>query len=163
MTGHQTAAAGDQHAPESNADRDERRLRMAILARADAPALEHALASLSPAPAWQRLRGPETGMVMVRGRMGGLGSPFNLGEMTVTRCAIRLEDGRIGHAYVAGRDHRRAELAAVLDAATLGAAVAAPLAAALGAMAEAQRAAREDRSRRAAATRVEFYGMVRMG
>ena len=58
------------------------------------------------------MRGPETGLVMVRGRAGGSGSPFNLGEMTVTRCTVRLESGAAGHAYIAGRDERRAELAA---------------------------------------------------
>ena len=62
------------------------------------------------------LRGPEAGLVMVRGRAGGGGSPFNLGEMTVTRCTVRTETGFVGHAYVAGRESRRAELAALVDA-----------------------------------------------
>lgn len=141
----------------------ERRRRMAVLARADVAALEQALAAAGSVPAWERLRGPETGMVMVRGRMGGTGRAFNLGEMTVTRCAVRLSDGRVGHAYLAGRDHRRAELAAVLDAVALDAAAADRLAGPIGAMATAQAAVRDDRSRRAAATQVAFYGMVRMG
>jgi len=140
-----------------------RRHRMAVLARASLADLERALSDAGPLPAWERLRGPETGMVMVRGRMGGSGRAFNLGEMTVTRCAVRLADGRIGHAYLAGRDGRRAELAAVLDAAALDSRVAEALAATIDAMARAQRAARIDRSRRAAATQVAFYGMVRMG
>ena len=62
------------------------------------------------------MRGPETGLVMVRGRAGGSGSPFNLGEMTVTRCTVQLGSGTAGHAYIAGRDERQAELAAVADA-----------------------------------------------
>lgn len=136
---------------------------MAVLARADLPALERALAALDTRPGWERLRGPETGMIMVRGRMGGKGRAFNLGEMTVTRCAVRLADGRIGHAYLAGRDHRRAELAAVLDAVALDSAAAARLADVIEEMAAAQHAVREDRSRRAAATQVMFYGLVRMG
>src|SRR5512139_3658243 len=36
------------------------------------------------------LRAPETGLVMLRGRMGATGAAFNLGEATVTRCAVRL-------------------------------------------------------------------------
>jgi alpha-D-ribose 1-methylphosphonate 5-triphosphate synthase subunit PhnG len=136
---------------------------MAVLARADLPVLEQALAGVGPVPSWERLRGPETGMVMVRGRMGGTGRAFNLGEMTVTRCAVRLADGRVGHAYLAGRDHRRAELAAVLDAVALDAAAADRLAGPIGEMARTQAALRDDRSRRAAATQVAFYGMVRMG
>jgi alpha-D-ribose 1-methylphosphonate 5-triphosphate synthase subunit PhnG len=142
---------------------DARQARMATLARAPRDQLEAALAALGGDVSWERLRGPEAGMVMVRGRMGGVGSAFNLGEMTVTRCAVRLADGRVGHAYRAGRDLRAAELAAVLDAAALGATVPAALATALAAMDAAEAAGREDRSRRAAATRVDFYGMVRMG
>src|SRR5450631_3209567 len=89
---------------------------MSVLARAPAEAIEAALIRVGPLPAWSRVRGPETGLVMVRGRAGGSGSPFNLGEMTVTRCTVRLASGIAGHAYVAGRDERRAELAAVADA-----------------------------------------------
>jgi len=136
---------------------------MAVLARAELAALEQAVAALRDLPAWERLRGPETGMVMVRGRMGGSGRAFNLGEMTVTRCTVRLADGRVGHAYLAGRDGRRAELAALLDAAALDEAMADRVAGLLDAMARAQAEAREDRSRRAAATQVAFYGLVRMG
>ncbi len=62
------------------------------------------------------LRGPEAGLVMVRGRTGGGGAPFNLGEMTTTRCTVRTDAGFVGHAYVAGRDERLAEVAALADA-----------------------------------------------
>jgi alpha-D-ribose 1-methylphosphonate 5-triphosphate synthase subunit PhnG len=55
---------------------------------------------------------------MVQGRAGGTGQRFNLGEMTVTRCALRVggEDSAVGVAYVMGRNHRQAQLAAVADA-----------------------------------------------
>lgn len=65
---------------------------------------------------YQRIRPAEVGMVMVRGRTGGSGAPFNLGEMTVTRCVVQLADGQHGHSYVAGRDKEHAELAALADA-----------------------------------------------
>lgn len=141
----------------------ERRHWMGVLARASADEIEARLASLPALPRHTRLRGPETGLVMVRGRAGGDGAPFNLGEMTVTRCAVRLPDGRVGHAYVAGRDGRQAELAALLDAmlqdearrAALREAVIAPLAAA-------QSARREREVRRAAATKVQFFTMTQM-
>lgn len=140
-----------------------RRRWMAVLARASAAEIAHHLDALPPPPAHVTLRGPETGLVMVRGRAGGDGAPFNLGEMTVTRCAVRLADGRVGHAYVAGRDARQAELAALVDALLLDeearpaleAAVIAPLAAA-----QAERRATE--ARRAAATRVQFFTMTQM-
>lgn len=136
---------------------------MGVLARATAADIADRLATLPAPPAHRRLRGPETGLVMVRGRAGGDGAPFNLGEMTVTRCAIRLPDGRVGHAYVAGRDARQAELAALVDAllqddearAAVAAAVIAPLAAA-------QAAHRAREARRAAATKVQFFTMTQM-
>lgn len=140
-----------------------RRRWMGILARASAAEIEGRLRQAPPLPPHARLRGPEVGLAMVRGRQGGDGAPFNLGEMTVTRCSVRLADGLVGHAYVAGRDRRKAEWAAVLDAAlqdpalrpALLAAVIEPLAAM-----QAERAERE--ARKAAATRVQFFTMATM-
>src|SRR4028118_337616 len=94
-----------------------RRRWMGVLARASAPEIVAHLRDAPPLPAHTRLRGPETGLVMARGRQGGDGAPFNLGEMTVTRCTVGLGSAAVGHAYGAGRDARKAELAAVLDAA----------------------------------------------
>jgi len=133
---------------------------MSILARAPAESIEAALTRDGPLPVWTRVRGPETGLVMVRGRAGGSGSPFNLGEMTVTRCTVRIASGTAGHAYVAGRDERQAELAAVADAMLQDDArgvetLVAPLA-------EAQAAQRRARAEKAAATRVEFFAMRTM-
>src|SRR5262245_33194603 len=84
--------------PDPNAAR---RRWMAILAKADTAALERAWAGLATPPAYTFLRKPETGLAMVRGRIGGDGDPFNLGEMSLTRCAVRLEaSGVTGIAYV---------------------------------------------------------------
>lgn len=140
-----------------------RRRWMSVLARADAAAIETRLGACPPLPAHERVRGPESGLVMVRGRAGGTGAPFNLGEMTVTRCSVRLPGGQVGHSYVAGRDQRQAELAAVLDALLqdpdyaprVEAAVIAPLEAA-------QQARRAERAGKAAATRVQFFAMQTM-
>jgi len=90
---------------------------MAVLARAPLALIEPALGAHAHAePRW--LRAPETGLVMVQGRAGGTGERFNVGEVTVTRCALRLADvgGAVGVAYVLGRSHRQAQLAAVADA-----------------------------------------------
>lgn len=62
------------------------------------------------------VRGPETGLATVRGRIGGGGSPFNVGEVTVTRATVRLAQGQVGHAYALGRDQDKARIAATLDA-----------------------------------------------
>ena len=141
---------------------DERRQRwMAVLARATAANLDATSDGLLPE--YQVLRGPESGLVMLRGRAGGNGSPFNLGEATAVRCTVRSADGQVGHAYCLGRDLRQAELAAALDAAlqdparhdALQAQVIAPLAAA-------QAGRREQAARRAAATQVQFFTMATM-
>jgi alpha-D-ribose 1-methylphosphonate 5-triphosphate synthase subunit PhnG len=150
--------------PMSNPELTSRRQRwMAILARAERPAIEAQLAALDPLPAHHRLRGPETGLVMVQGRAGGSGAPFNLGEMTVTRCTVHNARGLVGHAYIAGRDPGKAELAAALDAAlqdpehgpALERAVIQPLAGTLA-------AADADIRARAEATRVDFFTLATM-
>jgi alpha-D-ribose 1-methylphosphonate 5-triphosphate synthase subunit PhnG len=142
---------------------EERRRWMGILARAGAAEIAGLLPQAPPLPPHTRLRGPETGLVMARGRQGGDGAPFNLGEITVTRCSVRLADGSIGHAYATGRDTRQAELAAVLDAALQDAARRpALLAAVVEPLAAAQAARTAQDAAKAAATRVEFFTMATM-
>jgi alpha-D-ribose 1-methylphosphonate 5-triphosphate synthase subunit PhnG len=137
---------------------------MGVLARTDAASIEAALAALPGDPVgWTRLRGPEIGMTMVRGRMGGDGAEFNLGEMTMTRASVRLACGTVGHAFRAGRDLRAAELSAVADALLQGAAHAVLMDRLVAPQAAGQAARRADRAARAAATRVDFFGMARMG
>ena len=89
---------------------------MRVLSLASPAALEGAFSALGHLPAHQMLRPAQTGMAMVRARSGGTGARFNLGEMTVTRCAVTLGDGVVGVAYVQGRSLRHAEQAAVADA-----------------------------------------------
>lgn len=134
---------------------------MSLLAKAPPARLASLFDEAGPKPGFTWLRPPEVGGVMLRGRMGGTGAPFNMGEMTVTRCALKLASGEVGHAYVQGRDKAHAERAALVDALmqtaradTLRAEVLAPL------EAEAQ-AARTSRAAKAAATRVDFFTMVR--
>ncbi|TGQ45988.1 MULTISPECIES: phosphonate C-P lyase system protein PhnG [unclassified Mesorhizobium] len=108
------------------------------------------------------LRGPETGLVTVRGRVGGGGAPFNVGEATVTRATVRLPSGQVGHCYTLGRDKQKAGLAAIADAlwqdpahrSEIETRIVAPLQAA-------QAKAREQRRAETAATKVDFFTMVR--
>jgi alpha-D-ribose 1-methylphosphonate 5-triphosphate synthase subunit PhnG len=138
----------------------ERRRWMAILARADAADIARLLENI---PEYQVIRGPEDGLVMVRGRAGGGGAPFNLGEMTVTRCTVRSASGALGHAYVAGRNGRQAELAALVDALMQDPEQAPSLQARVIAPLEAAQAARKaSRTAKAAATRVQFFAMQTM-
>lgn len=138
-----------------------RRALMATLARAGAGELDAVLAALSPVPAVSDLRPPEVGLVMLRGRTGGDGAPFNLGEATVARAAVRLADGASGFAYRLGRDARAARNAAIIDALWQDAARRAAVETALAPI-EA-RLAREAAQLRAetAATKVDFFTLVR--
>ena len=98
----------------------------------------------------------------MRGRIGGDGAAFNTGEATVTRATVRLPSGQIGHAYALGRDKEKVRIAAILDAswcaentrATVEGKIVAPLA---------EKAAKADAKRQAetAATKVDFFTMVR--
>lgn len=138
-----------------------RRRWMGILAKATPAEIDQCWARLAPAPAYDLLRRPEIGLVMVRGRTGGDGLPFNLGEMTVTRCSVRLAGGTVGHAWLAGRAPAKAERAAVLDALMQEGGAGGDLEAALARLEAAQAARREAAARRAAATRVDFFTLVR--
>jgi alpha-D-ribose 1-methylphosphonate 5-triphosphate synthase subunit PhnG len=112
-------------------------------------------------PGHEVLKAPETGTVMVEGRAGGAGRRFNLGEATVTRCVVRLSDGPMGFSYALGRDARKARLAAILDARLQREDANSPLHRAVDDLAARQTAARALASRKAAATKVDFFTLVR--
>ena len=135
---------------------------MAVLAKAAASDLEETYAGLDEVPRFDWVRPPETGLVMVQGRAGGTGGAFNLGEMSVTRCALRIRSGEMGIAYVRGRDKRRAELAALFDAMLQNPAQTARLQDTVVASLAGRHARRRAaESRKVAATRVDFFTMVR--
>jgi alpha-D-ribose 1-methylphosphonate 5-triphosphate synthase subunit PhnG len=135
---------------------------MSVLAKAKLAELETAWNDLSDKPVYDWLRRPEVGMVMVRGRAGGTGNRFNLGQMTVTRCALKLESGLAGLGYVQGRSKRHAELAAVFDA-LLQQETQRPdlLRQVIEPLEAAQSGRRDERSRKAASTKVNFFTLVR--
>ncbi|KFB11390.1 Phosphonate C-P lyase system protein PhnG [Nitratireductor basaltis] len=89
---------------------------MGILARAPGKRLGELFSQHELPSEAQDLRGPETGLVALRGRIGGGGSPFNFGDATVTRASVKLPTGEIGHAYALGRDQEKVRLSALLDA-----------------------------------------------
>jgi alpha-D-ribose 1-methylphosphonate 5-triphosphate synthase subunit PhnG len=154
---------GSTGAPQDAAPEDVRRHWMSVLARAAADELETCLADHGGTPTYRRLRGPESGLVMVRGRAGGGGAPFNLGEMTVTRCTVRTDSGQVGHAYVTGRNARRAELAAVFDALLQDPARSEALRnGVIARLAAGQAASRTEVAQKAAATKVQFFAMRNM-
>lgn len=139
----------------------ERQRAMGLLAKASRAELQAAFDALDNKPVVQPVRGPETGLVMVRGRIGGGGAPFNLGEATVSRASIRLEDGTVGHGQALGTDGAKARLAATFDALFQQPTRKAEVETLLDAIAA--RVAKEDaeKARQTAATRVDFFTMVR--
>lgn len=134
---------------------------LGLLARSPADEIARLWVSLRMIPEHTQLRAPEIGGVMVRGRAGAVGAAFNLGEMTVTRASVRLADGTVGHGYVQGRGKDHALQAALIDA-LMQTAAAGDLEVGLLAPLRAAMAKRKtDRAAKAAATKVDFFTMVR--
>jgi alpha-D-ribose 1-methylphosphonate 5-triphosphate synthase subunit PhnG len=135
---------------------------MAVLTQARAEEIEQGLRAVMDPLDYVEVRAPETGLVMLRGRIGGNGAAFNLGEATVTRAAVQIASGEVGIAYVLGRDQKKARLSAVCDALwqskmyrdALERGVLAPIRTRIDAERDRQRA-------QAAATRVDFFTLVR--
>ncbi len=139
-----------------------RRQAMTVLAHADREAIADRLRGIKPLPAHDRLREPEQGLVMIRGRTGGDGAPFNLGEATVTRAVLRLETGEVGFGYALGRDRAKAEMIALCDAMIQSADHATAVSTwVIKPLHESLMASRDRRAAETAATRVDFYTMVR--
>ena len=134
---------------------------MAVLARARSGELEAIVERQHGLPVHTVLKPAETGTVMIEGRAGGTGVRFNAGEATMTRCVIRLESGTLGFSYALGSDRRKALIAAILEAQLQDQTGDGPLRQEIAALAEGQAAARDLASRKAAATKVEFFTMVR--
>jgi alpha-D-ribose 1-methylphosphonate 5-triphosphate synthase subunit PhnG len=93
--------------------------------------------------------------------MGGTGSPFNLGEMSVSRCVVRLAEGRTGYSYVAGRDKQHAELAALADAHLQGAEQPHWLSRLIEPLAVLQHAQQAAKAAETPTTQVDFFTLVR--
>ncbi len=147
--------------PQTDPQQTLRRNAMAVLVHADSGRIAAYLEALDVTP-HETLRKPQSGLVMVRGRIGGDGAPFNLGEASVARAAVRIASGETGFGYTLGRDGEKARLIALCDALIqsehfrddVEQKVVAPLRAE-------QAAARADQAAKTAATRVDFYTLVR--
>ena len=139
-----------------------RRAAMAVLAEGTTAEIARLMAGIGPLPTHREIRKAESGLVMLRGRIGGDGAPFNVGEATVSRSAVQLATGEIGFGYVLGRDAAKAQLIAYCDALMqrdecrdiVERVVLAPIRSRID-------AAREVRAEQAAATKVDFFTLVR--
>jgi alpha-D-ribose 1-methylphosphonate 5-triphosphate synthase subunit PhnG len=139
-----------------------RRAAMAVLAECETAEIAQLLEQLEPLPAHDDMRAPENGLVMIRGRIGGDGARFNLGEATVSRAVVRLTSGEMGFGYVLGRDSAKAELVALCDALVQADAFSAALESKVIAPLRTRLEVRRDaRARQVAATKVDFFTLVR--
>ncbi len=148
---------------DSGLDITRRKKWMAVLAKADWEQLDTLWQQSKLKQSYDLVRGPETGLIMAQGRMGGSGAPFNVGEVTVTRCTVRLaKSDLLGHAYVMGRNKKHAETAALLDGLmqdpSLGPKVSEDIIAPLQ---QVYAARRQHVQAKAAATKVDFFTLVR--
>src|SRR3977135_793090 len=155
------SSKADMTAAPENGKQAQRKAAMAVLAHSGATEIAAYLDAIA-LPPHENLREPETGLGMVRGRIGGDGTPFNLGEATVSRAAVRLATGEVGFGYTLGRDRQKARMIALCDALVqsndfadvVEANVLVPLRAAT--ISE-----RSQKAAQTAATRVDFYTLVR--
>lgn len=139
----------------------ERKHWLSILAKAP-PAYFHELyGQLDQVWKYDVLRAAEIGAVMVRGSIGGSGDTFNLGEMTITRCSVKLRAGSVGHGYIQGRDKLKAERVALLDALLQTPAAPQLMAQVIVPLQDYMHKSRLETAQKAAATKVEFFTLVR--
>ena len=151
----------ERQAPAPGEPNDRQRL-MRICSQASTAELSAAVEQLAPLPAIEIVRQPEVGLIMLRGRIGGDGAPFNVGEATMTRAVVRITSGELGFSYLLGRSLERARLAAIVDALgqssrfrdRLETVLVAPVIRRVQAERSVQRAL-------TAATRVQFFTLVR--
>ncbi|NOD77251.1 MULTISPECIES: phosphonate C-P lyase system protein PhnG [unclassified Ruegeria] len=134
---------------------------MGLLARAPDDALMRLWDGIQDRPSFEWLRSPEVGGVMVRGRTGATGAPFNLGEMTITRCSVVLQDGTVGHGYVQGRSKPKAKAAALIDAMMQTTSADELKAKLINPLRTQMQKTKTARAAKAAATKVEFFTLVR--
>lgn len=151
----------DMTKTEQDNRRAQRKAAMAVLAQSEAAEISARLSAMA-LPDHKILREPENGLVMVRGRIGGDGAAFNLGEATVSRSAVLLSTGQVGFGYTLGRDHEKARLIALCDAMAQSDAFAdAVEQEVIAPLRTAMIAKRSQVTAETAATRVDFYTMVR--
>lgn len=134
---------------------------LGLLAKSPAAEVARLWAAYGIPPDHSILRAPEIGGVMVRGRAGAVGAAFNLGEMSVTRASVKLGCGTVGHGYVQGRSKDHALQTALIDALMQTDAAAQVEAAILAPLRKGRDTAKATRAAKAAATKVDFFTMVR--
>lgn len=134
---------------------------LSVLAKAPQQLFEDLWRSSDLDPSYDIIRPAEIGGIMVRGRVGGTGDPFNLGEMTVSRASVKLSCGTVGHGYAKGRAKTIALRIALCDALLQTADANKVDAKILQPLIEAKLTSDKEIADKAAATKVDFFTLVR--
>ena len=144
-----------------NPDIANRQALLGILARISTRELQEAYDALPTKPQYSFDRKPEFGMLMSEGRSGGTGSRFNLGHVSITRTALRLQTGEQGIGYCLGQDEDKAELIALFDALLQTNFADQVINSLIEPARNKQQEEREHTARKSASSKVDFFTMAR--
>ncbi len=144
-----------------NPENAARRHWLSVLARMTTQELTHARSALETCPSHENVREPQSGLMMAEGRAGGSGGRFNLGQISVSRAAVRLDTGELGIGYCLGQDEDKAALIALFDALLQTERQSELSASVIGPAHRKQQADAKLKSRKAASSKVDFFTMVR--
>ncbi|PWK96722.1 methylphosphonate degradation complex subunit PhnG [Pantoea allii] len=135
---------------------------LSVLAYSSAAELDAHWQPLNLKPEFTLIRPAEIGLTRLQARMGATGKRFVVGDATVTRAVVRLNDGTLGYSYLLGRDKAHAERCALMDAllqqTETGELLQEKIITPLAASREEQR---QLRAREIASSKVDFFTLVR--
>ncbi|MBW1252718.1 phosphonate C-P lyase system protein PhnG [Pantoea allii] len=135
---------------------------LSVLAHSSAAELDAHWQPLNLKPEFTLIRPAEIGLTRLQARMGATGKRFVVGDATVTRAVVRLNDGTLGYSYLLGRDKAHAERCALMDAllqqTETGELLQEKIITPLAASREEQR---QLRAREIASSKVDFFTLVR--
>jgi len=135
---------------------------LSVLAHSSAAELDAHWQPLNLKPEFTLIRPAEIGLTRLQARMGATGKRFVVGDATVTRAVVRLNDGTLGYSYLLGRDKAHAERCALVDAllqqTETGELLQEKIITPLAASREEQR---QLRAREIASSKVDFFTLVR--
>ena len=107
------------------------------------------------------LKGPEVGLLMTNGRIHSTGRPFHLGEVSLTKCVLKDDQGLLGYGHIIGRNKQQAKAIALFDLALQRINSAEPALIRLNAWKEEVAEIEAMESEAVEKTRVDFFTMVR--
>ncbi|MFC0178603.1 phosphonate C-P lyase system protein PhnG [Thorsellia kenyensis] len=95
--------------------KENRQILMGLLAKSPFEVIDNLWTTLNLTPNYELFRAPEIGLVQLQGKMGGTGNRFYVGDATITRAVVLIENKYYGYSYIMGRDKKKAQLCALID------------------------------------------------